>query len=599
MHARIRFLAGLLAGLPASAPVLAQAPLSTAFTYQGQFKSSGVPYTGAADFIFRLYDSAVGGATLGTVFQSNVALVDGLFTVELDFGMSPFNGDARWVEVSARAPAGSGGYTLIGRQRLAATPFALYALNAPAPAGVWQVSGTTLFHNTGNVGVGTATPTARLHVAGASASGISFNASDNLHVRPASSFVGVNRSVAINPSEFLGIQAPVTSGYGGMYVQTAGANALPYYGYSAGSNLAWHYFDGATQKWHLNNGGNRVSVNRTGEVGIGTADPQHPLQVSAGGTTHAIHASNSGTVSNRAAVFGELTNAGGSGTSMAVRGVNSSTSTSARGVQGEVAGPGRGVYGVSVGGEGVYGFSGTGRGVYGQTNGGTGVEGRSTSGGTGVYAFSNGTTINNPALSVENSSSAGIGVFSTSNSSDANTVIVNRGGGPLIRGFSGSTGGNLVFQVAHDGTTQVSVLQITGGSDLAEKFDVIGDPTPGTVMEIDPAQAGKLRIARGAYSRRVAGVISGANDVGVGMLLASLPGEANAMPVALSGRVWVQCETGAAGIEPGDLLTTSDTPGYAMKVLDFGRAHGSVIGKAMSNLKAGERGLVLVLVNLQ
>jgi hypothetical protein len=51
-------------------------------------------------------------------------------------------------------------------------------------------------------------------------------------------------------------------------------------------------------------------------------------------------------------------------------------------------------------------------------------------------------------------------------------------------------------------------------------------------------------------------------------------------------------------IKPGDLLTTSDTPGHAMRVADHARAQGAVIGKAMSVLKEG-KGMVLVLVTLQ
>jgi hypothetical protein len=69
--------------------------------------------------------------------------------------------------------------------------------------------------------------------------------------------------------------------------------------------------------------------------------------------------------------------------------------------------------------------------------------------------------------------------------------------------------------------------------------------------------------------------------------------------VASIGRVWCYCDADANGsIEAGDMLTTSDTPGHAMKVGDFDRANGSVIGKAMSPLKSG-RGLVLVLVSLK
>jgi hypothetical protein len=51
-------------------------------------------------------------------------------------------------------------------------------------------------------------------------------------------------------------------------------------------------------------------------------------------------------------------------------------------------------------------------------------------------------------------------------------------------------------------------------------------------------------------------------------------------------------------IKPGDLITTSDTPGHGMKVSDHAQAQGAIIGKAMSPLASG-KGLVLVLVSLQ
>jgi len=66
----------------------------------------------------------------------------------------------------------------------------------------------------------------------------------------------------------------------------------------------------------------------------------------------------------------------------------------------------------------------------------------------------------------------------------------------------------------------------------------------------------------------------------------------------LTGRVYVQADTSNGPIRPGDLLTTSATPGYAMKVTDHSRAHGAIIGKAMTGLKEG-KGLALVLVSLQ
>ena len=148
-----------------------------------------------------------------------------------------------------------------------------------------------------------------------------------------------------------------------------------------------------------------------------------------------------------------------------------------------------------------------------------------------------------------------------------------------------------------NGTTTTDVLTITG-ADLAEKFPVTDSVQPGTVVEIDPVHPGQLRRASGAYNRRVAGVVSGANDLPAGAILGNLKGSENAPPIALSGRVWTRCNTSNGSIRPGDLLTTSDVSGEAMKVGDHGRAQGAIIGKAMTSLEDGS-GFVLVLVSLQ
>ena len=72
----------------------------------------------------------------------------------------------------------------------------------------------------------------------------------------------------------------------------------------------------------------------------------------------------------------------------------------------------------------------------------------------------------------------------------------------------------------------------------------------------------------------------------------------NGQDVALTGRVYALASACNGAIVPGDLLTTSDVPGHAMKATDRQRCNGAIIGKAMSSLTEGE-GLVLVLVNLQ
>lgn len=155
-----------------------------------------------------------------------------------------------------------------------------------------------------------------------------------------------------------------------------------------------------------------------------------------------------------------------------------------------------------------------------------------------------------------------------------------------------------------NGNIRAKVIIIEGGADLAESYDVApaGDvkPTPGMVVSIDPHRIGKLRIASGAYDRTVAGIISGADGVAPGLVLGQKGTVADGEhPIANVGRVWCYVDADAGGpVVPGDLLTTSNTPGHAMKASDAARASGATMGKAMSKLESG-KGLVLVLVTLQ
>jgi hypothetical protein len=132
-----------------------KAALGTAFTYQGELLESGAPASGACDFNFSLWDAASGGTQIGTtVGAASVAVENGRFTASLDFGAAAFDGDARWLEIAVRFPAGSGGYTdLTPRQPLTAAPYAL------------QTRGIFV-DDAGQVGIGTVAPADPLHVVG-------------------------------------------------------------------------------------------------------------------------------------------------------------------------------------------------------------------------------------------------------------------------------------------------------------------------------------------------------------------------------------------------------------------------------------------------
>jgi hypothetical protein len=155
------------------------------------------------------------------------------------------------------------------------------------------------------------------------------------------------------------------------------------------------------------------------------------------------------------------------------------------------------------------------------------------------------------------------------------------------------------------GTFQTGVLTITG-ADVAEPFNVsksdkLPEPASGMIVSIDPGHPGKLMVCSSPYDTKVAGAISGAGGLSVGIVMGTdnpdplIKGD---YPIAMSGRVYVWCDASHGAIAPGDRLTSSTTPGHAMKVTDESKAPGAVIGKAMTELKEG-KGLVLVLVNLQ
>jgi hypothetical protein len=152
--------------------------------------------------------------------------------------------------------------------------------------------------------------------------------------------------------------------------------------------------------------------------------------------------------------------------------------------------------------------------------------------------------------------------------------------------------------------TRPASLEVTGdivltGADCAEEFGVIGAETadPGTVVVL--AGAGAVRVSDSTYDSRVAGVISGAGDYNPAVILDRRGEDPSCRrPVALMGKVYCKVDASHEPIDIGDLLTTSSTPGHAMKANDRAKAFGSIIGKALAPLSSGQ-GLLPILITLQ
>jgi len=487
------------------------APMGTAFTYQGRLTEDDNPADALYDFQFRLFDASDEGSQIGNdVYLLEVDVIEGYFTVLLDFGSSVFNGDARWLQIGVRPSEledPSEYTTLSPRQEVTPTPYALYAKTTGGDND-WMVSGDNMYAiPTGSVSIGTTLsgPKLRIQMPDGTSSG---------------------------PSRVGGLLIE-----GGLYNE------------------------GMRLKVQDDLGNTRFAVDRAGRVGIGTESPSSGAALSVGrasaqpsivassdsnGGWLVMDSSGTGSAGVNYYTDGDVILAKGGGNV----GVGTTTPTQKLHVAGTI---------------------------------------RSSSGG---FMF--------PDNSVQTTAATH---WVSQGDSILNTNAANVGIGVAIPTSKLTVGGNIFVSTA-DGTIITPILQIIGGSDLSEQFDVRPDekgvePSAGMVVSIDPENPGELVVSSDGYDRKVAGIISGAGGIKPGMLMGQKGTVANgANPVALTGRVYCLADATNGSIQPGDLLTTSEMPGHAMKVTDYVRAQGAILGKAMTSLENGQ-GQVLVLVTLQ
>jgi hypothetical protein len=103
-----------------------------AFTYQGRLTESGWMVNGLYDLRFRLALDPGGNIYLQDSFMTNgVSVVDGIFTVKLEFDSSVFAEPNLWLEVAVRTNGATTGYTILTPlQPLTAVPYALMVSSA-------------------------------------------------------------------------------------------------------------------------------------------------------------------------------------------------------------------------------------------------------------------------------------------------------------------------------------------------------------------------------------------------------------------------------------------------------------------------------------
>lgn len=551
-------------------------PLGTAISYQGRLEVADIPADGTYDFEFRLYDAVSDGTQVaGPVVIGDASVTEGLFTLHLDFGPAAFTGQACWLEIGVRPGESGGNYEILSpRQPISAAPYALYALSGPESPEYWSLSGNDLSNtNTGNVGIGTTAPSHTLTVDGNGFFSNDIETTANFKV-----ITGEGGDADLRVSL-----------YDGFFLGTPFGGQLATY--DENGNITGLFGSSLASGGYINlltDGGGAGLMAEGDSEGAGRLALKN--------------------IDRNDTVILDGDEGDGGGDISITDGVNTTIE-----LDGDRGGGG--------GGAGVLlrNSSGTNTIVFDADSNDAGlIDVRDTAGtqtvildgddddGGGKITVRDG-TMTRFELDADN---AGGGAWmAMANSGGLNTVTItadysNDASQIMLRQGSGVPG--VVLYANYEGTGSgrvvTGVMEITGGSDLSEQFDISsrdGNVLPGMVVCIDPSKPGALAVSREPYDRKVAGILSGAGGVEPGMMMAQDGSPADGEhPVALTGRVYCLADASQDPIEPGDLLTTSSTAGHAMKVRDHARAQGAVIGKAMTSLETG-RGLVLVLVNLQ
>jgi hypothetical protein len=573
--------------------------MGTAFTYQGRLLDGANPADGTYSMYFTLYDASSGGNLIASQPTNTVSVSGGLFTVDLDFGAASFDGSERWLQINVRTNDGVG-VDLSPRTRLAPAPHAIYASTSgtvingaiqvsqlgtpggpPSPGqvlsyngsslawqtpsgGLWSLNGADIYYNSGNVGIGTTTPSAYGH--GGSAKILEVNNGDTAANSQAHLMLYSGVNSILNSS----IGTITWAQPGGMAAHIAAFTRSATPGTAAGS-LMFGTRGAADPASTV-----RMVIQDDGNVGIGTETPASKLHVQGDQTT-----------TGNLSVGGDVL-----ASSHSVQFDNIAIAYHQWAMEPQSPGILQFVHSFT---DHITGISGS-ENVLTMANGYVGI-------GTDTPLAKLEVQSSGSAVGVRGSSQGNDGVVGTSDSDGKSGVFgytthANGWGGF----FMNTAGGEALHAEGNayiNGSATVNCLTINGGCDVAEPFHLSTPEIPkGSVVVIDENNPGQLKLSEGPYDKRVAGILSGANGVHAGICLSQQGFTDGGQNVALSGRVYVLADASNSPINPGDLLTSSNTPGHAMRVSDHARAQGAILGKAMTGLNQG-RGFVLVLVSLQ
>ncbi len=532
------------------------------------------------------------------------------------FSTIDWRNNAKFIEVLVDVTGGTN-YVTMGSTELLSVPYAQFSKNSSDS--YLSKSGSNIYYNDGNLGLGTSSPNRKLEIFGN-------DAESGMRVAWGSSYPSVYGDLLYNTSE--GFKLNSNAGGGGwadisfqtngttkMFIESAGNvgigtttpdNRLVIKSAGAGdvfkilSNLdsplvkfrhtgnnsgALYLYDGmGVNTVFLYGDGNSHII--SGSLGLGTTSPSSAKLQIEGTTTYEgiIRLNNTGT--NGASFFMGSTNSDWGG------GTNQNLFVMGHGA------PASAAIDLSINSSGYLGIGtplpSAGLHLKGSDYPASFMYLESASGNDAGFRLYEGTTakwhiFNNSAL-------GGLQIYNTASQT---VLFANQSGNVGIGTTSPASRldvrGNVTIR---DNSTGTIAVELGTGLDYAEGFNVTDktDIEPGTVLCIDPENPGKLMISSGAYDSKVAGIVAGANNLGSGISLGTGTHDFN---VALAGRVYCNVDASEQSIKVGDLLTTSSLPGFAMKVENKEKAQGAILGKAMESLAKGQKGQILVLVTLQ
>lgn len=360
------------------------AATGTAFTYQGSLIKSGTGVSDTCNFNFTLYDALSGGNVVGSpVAKNSVSISNGIFTVDLDFGGTAFDGNARYLDIQVQCTGDASMQQLSPRTALNGTPYAL-SLRPGAVISGSVASGSSLevVNSDNSTSYGIHGQTDSDTNASAGVYGTASSTSAKVY--------GVYGKVDTSHPSAAGVEGYSTTGTAsGVRGTSVGNGGVGVYGYSdSGLGVL-----GVSYGTNTNNAG--IFGEARGSTGV---------VFGVGGTT----ASNS---TGAAGVYGSASST--NGVIYGVLGETSSTSNGASGVKGETTAASGSPYG-------VYGLASdtgavTSYGVYGESKSsvGTGVGGISPF--NGVYGEASATSGTTYGVYGKSDSSSGYGVYSSGN----------------------------------------------------------------------------------------------------------------------------------------------------------------------------------------